>query len=450
MEFRNFYNKTSLTTLMIACSLLFGCNNKENTNSLTIGVAAEEFPPDRSKQQEGKLRATALVIEKDQTKLCIVSCDILSISRLIVDEIEKKIESELGIPFSNIMITATHTHHGPNIYDSAFIKVLKNSIYSAVGKANEDLKSSRPAEMYFCLGQEATVGQNSRMLLSDSTIFWYGHYEDAVRLTGTFDPELPVIAFREGGVLKAALFNHSTHTIGARTIGSRSPSFYGLAAQELENESGGKFLFLLGAHGSIHDLVLTTDEKVFRIKQAVKSALEKASDMKVQRVESIKEEFEFRVREFDEEKEEQAVSYYCRKRMGNLDDQWIWPGTGWNQNPENAIAGFRNARKNIAKQQGEKKKTWLQVIRIGEVALVCTGGELFNELGIDIKRRSPFRYTYIVDLSNDAIGYVPDNKGFELGGYQLWTGNHSYLTKGTGEAMVDRAVEMLCQLYEKK
>ena len=48
------------------------------------------------------------------------------------------------------------------------------------------------------------------------------------------DPELPVLAFKDStNQLRAVIFNHSTHTIGTRAQGKRSPSFYGLAAQEL-------------------------------------------------------------------------------------------------------------------------------------------------------------------------------------------------------------------------
>jgi hypothetical protein len=196
-------------------------------------------------------------------------------------------------------------------------------------------------------------------------------------------------------------------------------------------------------------MTLSTDEKVFRIKEAVKEALGKAQKSEISRLLSVKEEFEYQVREFDEEKEEKAVSYYCMKRLGNLADLWIWPGTGWDQAPQPTIEGFRNRRQQISKDQGEIRKTWLQVMLIGDVAIVGISGELFNDLGIDIKRRSPFRYTYIVDLANDCIGYIPDIKGFELGGYQLWTGNHSYLKKGTGEQIADRAVNLLNEVYEE-
>ena len=63
--------------------------------------------------------------------------------------------------------------------------------------------------------------------------------DDPLRHTGPFDPQLPVLAFRgPDDKLRAVIYNHSTHTIGTRKPGVRSPSFYGLAAQELESQLG--------------------------------------------------------------------------------------------------------------------------------------------------------------------------------------------------------------------
>lgn len=84
---------------------------------------------------------------------------------------------------------------------------------------------------------------------------------------------------------------------------------------------------------------------------------------------------------------------------------------------------------------------------IGDVALVGVPAEFFTVLGQDIKRRSPYRYTYVAELANDWIGYLPDRKAFELGGYQTWTGLHSLAEPGTGERMVDAAVELLEELH---
>jgi hypothetical protein len=274
------------------------------------------------------------------------------------------------------------------------------------------------------------VGQNSRLLLKDGTIFWIGDRSDAVRPTGPFDPELPVLAFRDDAKkLSAVVYNHSTHTIGTRQPGVRSPSFYGLAAQELEDELGAPVSFLQGASGSTHNLGLPCAEMVLRIKGAVRDALALAAPRPVDRVAAIKREVSFRVRTFDEAKEDAAVAAYCTKRAG--------------AGAPGIIEVFRDQRKRLAPHQGEERKTWVQALRIGDVALVGVPAEFFTQLGLEIKRRSPFRHTYVAELANDWIGYLPDRKAFELGGYQTWTGLHSYAEPGAGEAIVDEAVRLL-------
>jgi hypothetical protein len=68
-------------------------------------------------------------------------------------------------------------------------------------------------------------------------------------------------------------------------------------------------------------------------------------------------------------------------------------------------------------------------------------------LGREIKLRSPYRDTYVFELANDYVGYIPDARGFDLGGYQVWTGLHSFLEKGSGEKIVDAAVGLLEELH---
>ena len=84
-------------------------------------------------------------------------------------------------------------------------------------------------------------------------------------------------------------------------------------------------------------------------------------------------------------------------------------------------------RKEIAPRQGEMQKTWVQAVTIGDVAFVGVPGEFFTVLGQEIKKRSPFRYTYVFQLANDYIGYIPDQVGFDRRGllFQVWTGLHS-------------------------
>lgn len=435
---------------LLALLLLVSCSAPRGTapSALLVGSAAAEIEaddsmaigggihPGRAKGQEGKLRAAAVVLEAGGTSLAIVALDILMMNRHHLDEAAREIERSCGIPFANVLINCTHTHHAPStctVHGYPRDETFSRRAAVAAARAVRDAHARRkPAEFLFGLGEESSVGQNSRLLLKDGTIYWIGPRDDVVRPTGPFDPELPVLAFRRGGRLDSLLFNHSTHTIGTRQPGVRSPSFYGLAAQELEEELGATVVFVEGASGSTHNLTLSCAEMVHRIKAAVRAALGPAEPRPAAPLRAIKREFAYRVRRFDDAREEEAVSAYCRKRAGG--------------GAEGIIEVFRKQRALLAPHQGEERRTWLQVLRIGDVAVAGVPAEFFTVLGQEIKRRSPFRYTYVAELANDWIGYLPDRAGFELGGYQTWTGLHSYAERGTGEAVVDEIVRMLDEL----
>jgi neutral ceramidase len=288
----------------------------------------------------------------------------------------------------------------------------------AVAAAREASARLRPVTLKLRLGEESSVGKNSRLLLKDGTIFWVGPRDDAVRPTGPFDPNLPVLAFLDpAGKSEAVLFNHSTHTIGTVQPGVRSPSFYGLAAQELEQEHGGTFLFFEGASGSTHNLDVATPEAVVRIRAAVSDARDRAEARAVPSIKGKRAEITLRVRTFDDQADDAAVVAYCTKRQPAPYHQ-------------KTIAIFRAMRQALAPRQGQERKTWVQAVVVGDIALVGIPGKFFTVLGQEIKRRSPYRYTYVFELANDYVGYVPDARGFDRGGYQVWTGLHSFLARG--------------------
>lgn len=433
----------ALVALLASCALSVAAE-------LHVGAAAADFVADDSMHiggsilpgkvqgQEGKLRAVAVVLEKDGAKLAIVACDVLMLTRDLLDPVVKQITEATGIPGERVLINCTHTHHAPSTvrvhgYDRvpAFCEEVQRKIVQAVKDANANL-SKDGCEFLFHLGREETVGMNSRLMLGDGTIYWIGDKGDAVRPTGPFDPELPVLAFRDSQQRsKALMFNHSTHTIGVLNGAKRSPSYYGLAAQGLEDELHGVVSFIEGASGSTHNIsgLAPVPVAVQRMKDAVNAALAQAQPQRVDKLAAIKRPFTFHVRRFDEAKEDAAVASYCYKRAA--------------QRADSTIEVFRKMRAELAPQQGQERTTWLQAVRIGDVAIVGVPAEFFTKLGLDIKNRSPFRHTYIAELANDWIGYVPDQDAFKLGGYQVWTGFHSYCEPGTGERIVDAAVEML-------
>jgi hypothetical protein len=408
----------------------------EADDSMVIGGG---IGPGKAVGQEGLLRAVAVVVEKPAAgKVAIVACDVLFVTRDFVDTALRRIEKSTGIPPEAVLVNATHTHHAPTTAtvhgyerDDIFVERVADAIVKSVEDANGRLGE---AQMLFKLGREDTVGANSRVLLSDNSIWWTGPMDDAVRPTGPFDPQLPVVAFRGGDDQpRAVIYNHSTHTIGTRKGNVRSPGFYGLAAQELETELGCTVSFLEGASGSTHNITrVPTDAAVERMKKAVTAALADAEPSPITKLVSIKRPFEFKVRTFDESIEDEKVSKYCRKRLGDHADA--------------IVDVFRNMRRTLKPQQGQPRTTVLQAIALGDVAIVGVPAEYFTVFGVDIKRRSPFEHTIVAELANDWIGYLPNLEAHQLGGYQTWMGLHSYAEPGTGERAADQVVSMLEEL----
>lgn len=62
---------------------------------------------------------------------------------------------------------------------------------------------------------------------------------------------------------------------------------------------------------------------------------------------------------------------------------------------------------------------------------------------MEIKRRSPFAQTMVLELANDSVGYIPTLRAFEEGAYEP---NSSPYEAGFGELIVDTAVSLLEEL----
>ena len=420
----------------------------EVSDSLPIGGW---ITPRYTSGSDAPIRAQVIVVSDGKNKICLGSCDVTTLHRDLLDDIGREVEAKYGIPFNNFMFGATHSHGAPvqtswsdTTADQTFNLAIKKAVLEAIGQANEKLNNAGPMDCYFALG-DATIGQNSRLIMDDSSILWvptiykFGYN----RPTGPYDPQLPVLAFKDKqGKLETIVFNHSTHNINMpNPVPSRSPSFYGTASQEIEKEFGGTVVFLPGAEGSTHVFDdCPTSERVYRVEEGIKKAYAKVEKRDIDRLVSVKKEFEFTIRTFNEEEQQKAVSDYCNR--------WLKESIFWHADPEPIIQAFKKGREKIAPLQGKTQKTWMQVILLGDIAFVGVPGELFAELGMEIKRRSPFRYTYVVGLANDYIGYLPDDEAFNLGGYQTWA-TRSYSERGTGELIVNQTVAILDSLSAK-
>jgi len=420
----------------------------------TAEFVVEDLPAAAGRRQEGPLRASVLMLESN-SRLCIVSCDTLGLMGDTCEQIATAISATCGVPTAQVMVVATHTHHAPRampVYSSPRDDELCSRIVaaavSAATTASTKLSCAHgpddpcAAELAFSLGQEATVGANSRWLMDDGQISWSQHDEEKmIRPSGPHDPDLPVIALRRlSGELIGCLFLHSTHNIGTLAPDPASvvsPGFFGLAAQELERQHGAPFLFLPGAFGSSHRRNSQIDgaEAFTRVVNAIDAALGDLRPVRPAPIRATKSPYTFQYRLFDEAKEAVAVSNWCRR--------WHTETAA-----ERLEQTYEAVRTSMADRAGEMFGSLLQVVQLGELAILGVPGELFAALGLRLRQRSPFRHTFVAGLANDEIGYIADRKGYRDGGYQTWFCGHSRLEPGEGERMVDAAVQMLTDIHE--
>ena len=96
--------------------------------------------------------------------------------------------------------------------------------------------------------------------------------------------------------------------------------------------------------------------------------------------------------------------------------------------------------------QGETKTTEVQALAVGdELAIVGLPGEVFVELGLTLRERSPFKHTLVMGLANASIGYIPTRRAYEEGGYEPTS---SRLVPGSGERLVEEALALLGTLQQ--
>lgn len=112
------------------------------------------------------------------------------------------------------------------------------------------------------------------------------------------------------------------------------------------------------------------------------------------------------------------------------------------------MAGYYSPRGTEGVHDPLLAKVMVQVFTIGnQAAIVSLPGEIFVELGISIRQGSPFPLTAVAELANGSIGYIPNRVAYPQGEYEVISAR---VAEGSGEQLVDAALDMLRALYLKE
>jgi len=430
---------------------------------LRVGRAAVKITPPpgvpmagyyRIRLNEGvhdDLYAKALVLEKDGSKAALVALDLVGLPRPLVEAARQRIEKTTGIRGDRIMISATHTHTGPEMGARQrnvavdYHEALPDRIAEAVRLADASLAAAR---VHAGVGREHNLSFIRRFHMKGGKVGWNpGKLNpNIIAPTGAIDPDVPVVYF-DGPDSKplATYVNFANHldTVGGLEYSADYP--YTLA-KILSEVRGPDMLtvFTIGTAGNINHVDVKTsrpqkghDEaarigtilagtvlKTFRHLQTLDPGPVRA------RSEIVKVPLA-PIQPGDVEKARKVVAAYGTPAAGPFYDQ---------------VYAFKVL--DIEARQGQPLDAEVQVITLGnQIAWVGLPGEIFVELGKAIKVLSPFPYTIIAELANGSIGYVPDRKAYPEGAYEVI---NTRCAQGGGERMVEAAVRLLINAYNSK
>ncbi|NQU41938.1 neutral/alkaline non-lysosomal ceramidase N-terminal domain-containing protein, partial [bacterium] len=229
-----------------------------------VGVSLAGYFHDRkSASIRDDLYARALVIESGDSRLALVSCDLICMTAEVSGTARKIIENECGIPPANILIAATHTHTGPEIRpgssvprDDEYADNLPRLIADAVREAAELLF---PATLHPGRTHLEGYSFNRLFRLKDGTELFGKHDRDAeiIGPAGPVDTELQTLTIIDEETRpRAMIVNFALHpdVIGGGNADFISADWPGIVAETLSATYGEKFdaIFLQGAAGDIN------------------------------------------------------------------------------------------------------------------------------------------------------------------------------------------------------
>jgi hypothetical protein len=108
------------------------------------------------------------------------------------------------------------------------------------------------------------------------------------------------------------------------------------------------------------------------------------------------------------------------------------------------------ARRTLSLAEGpETLSIALQALRIGDLAVCAIPFETLVEIGLDLKKRSPFPRTMVLGVTNGYNGYLPTPEQHQLGGYETWLGTCK-VQEDASAIITDHLLEMLGELAKDK
>lgn len=437
-----------------------------------MDITPEKFPISSNGQLTDRqvtavhdpLHARCLVLDDGRTKIAIVICDSCMIPRKVFDDAKRLAALKAEIPTSRMLMAATHTHTAVTVGgvfqsepDLDYQKFLVERIAEGIAKANANLQ---PARLGVGVGNDPTQVFNRRWLLKDGKFgedpfgnstdrakMNPGNHPDKTKPAGPIDPQIGLLSLQTpSGQPLAVLANYSLHYVGGVGGNVLSADYFGEFANRIARRLDATkvdppFVGIMsnGTSGDINNVnyALKTRprrepfEQISIVAESVAENAHKAlREMKYEEnptITMMEKEIVLGVRRPSE------------KDVARAKELLAAAGDG----PYKTLPEVYARETLLMTKYPATVTVKLQAIRIGSLGIAAIPCETFVETGLAIKKHSPMKPTFTIELANGYNGYLPTPEQHALGGYETWRARSSYLAVDAEPKIRETVLQLL-------
>ncbi len=477
--------KTYLVLIGLVC--VASCASDAAAQQLRAGAATSNITPEIGREIIGgfvpfpsthihdELHARCLVLDDGKTKIALVVCDLLGISRSVSEMAREQIAKRNDIPKSHVMISATHTHSASSALgqDSRklgqsvdeYQKFVARRVADAVARALNQLE---PAEIAFGIAQAPEHVFNRRWFMRPGTVPVnpFGG-SDAVKMNppranpnltepaGPTDPAIPFLSVRAADGRPIALFAaYSLHYVGGVSKGHVSADYFAVFSERLkerltetQTETNGSPPFVAMIANATSGDINNINFREKRPRRKPFEQIQLVGEDVAKKVHEAMSALEYR-------DQAQLAAVYREpvvawRRPSAKEKKWAEETLAAGRKKERDLSFIYAQRAMTLAEYPETTTVPLQILRVGDVCIGTMPFEVFCEIGLEFKSRCPIQPAFMVELAHGYFGYLPTPRHHALGGYETWLGTNR-VERGASDKLLDELLDMAAEVHAEK
>ena len=419
-----FSTMKKIILIALICIPVCSIGQNQTGSAISAGFSEIGITPDKAIIMQGygnrkdpfkgihdSIYAQAMYMSQGEEEVLLITSDLIGHSHDNVNMLKGMIQKETGIPGDKIFVTAAHNHGGPvnGTYRPADrmpedVKEYVDILYGKLLKISVEAKGAKqPVKIGYGKG-ESKVNINRRAVYSEGEV-WLGRNPD-----GACDHDLDIIKFTDTkGKLMAVHVNYPCHgTCTGQDNYQLSGDWPGISANMMKEKLGEEVVIMVTAGASADINPIYGPNNNFRQVNAVAYGVASVALELVDKCVTT---------EFSELKSAYTTASFPGKK-------------GWDSNfPQESVPG-------------EDVTINFSAFRMGNIVMAGISGEMFTEIGMNVKNRSTGNTT-IMTHCNGASGYICTDSSYGEGGYEPQV---SHLMPGSETDFENILVELIAGL----